>query len=65
MSFFREVLLYKDANRVTAAKLARICCECMVLGFSFKTSNEETKNSITRRAGMQIIMDNFITTDSI
>ena len=65
ISFWREVLLYKDTNKVTVAKLARICCQCMVLGSAHKASSEETKSSVTRRAGMQLIIDNFLTTSHI
>ena len=62
-AFFREVLLYKESNKVTAAKLARLCCECMVLGSSYQLSFEETKASVTRRAGMQLLMDHFLTSN--
>lgn len=72
MSFFREALLYKDKNLLSAAKLARICTNCMVLGAlshgvgsNHLLPAEETASSITRRAGMQLIMLHFLETSSI
>mmetsp|Transcript_18358 Transcript_18358/g.26328 ORF Transcript_18358/g.26328 Transcript_18358/m.26328 type:complete len:792 (+) Transcript_18358:113-2488(+) len=63
ISFFREALLYRESNKLSAAKLARICCNCLVLGN--QTSMEETTSSIQRRAGMQLIMLHFLETNSI
>mmetsp|Transcript_4945 Transcript_4945/g.5126 ORF Transcript_4945/g.5126 Transcript_4945/m.5126 type:complete len:284 (-) Transcript_4945:639-1490(-) len=66
VSFFREALLYKDSNLLSAAKLARICTNCMVLGVGAGAGSlEETASSITRRAGMQLIMLHFLETSSI
>ena len=65
MSFWREVLLYHQSNRVTAAKLARLCYQCMVLGSSYKATSDEPKNSVTRRAGLQLIIDHFLTATHI
>ena len=65
MSFFREALLYRDANRVSAAKLARLCVNVMVVGSNQINPIEETAQSIQRRAGMQHIMLHFLETNSI
>mmetsp|Transcript_60960 Transcript_60960/g.137861 ORF Transcript_60960/g.137861 Transcript_60960/m.137861 type:complete len:287 (+) Transcript_60960:716-1576(+) len=32
ISFFRELLLHSDSNRLTAAKVADLCCTCMTAG---------------------------------
>jgi phosphatidylinositol-bisphosphatase len=62
ISFFREVLLYREHNYLTAAKLARVCCKhCtptppnMVLDSS----------AMQRRAGMHLIMLHLLETSSI
>ena len=65
MSFFREALLYRDANRVSAAKLARLCVNVMVVGSNQINPIEETAQSIQRRAGMQHIMLHILETNSI
>jgi phosphatidylinositol-bisphosphatase len=62
ISFFREALLCKDHNMLTAAKLARICCDSMVVG----TSNLDTSSAaMQRRSGMQLIMLHLLETSSI
>lgn len=65
ISFFREALLYREANKLSAAKLARICCNCLVVGSNEINPMEETSQSIQRRAGMQLIMLHFLETNAI
>ena len=65
ISFFREALLYREANKLSAAKLARICCNCLVVGSNEINAMEETSQSIQRRAGMQLIMLHFLETNAI
>uniref|UniRef100_A0A7R9VEQ0 Rho-GAP domain-containing protein n=1 Tax=Pseudictyota dubia TaxID=2749911 RepID=A0A7R9VEQ0_9STRA len=65
ISFFREALLYRESNKLSAAKLARICCNCLVIGSNETNPMEETTSSIQRRAGMQLIMLHFLETNSI
>jgi len=62
MSFFREVLLYKDRNGVQAAKIARICCQCC----SPSPANIVMESSmVQRRAGMHLILLHLLETSSI
>jgi len=62
MSFFREVLLYKDRNGLTAAKVSRICCECC----SPSRANVVMDSSmVQRRAGMHLILLHLLETSSI
>lgn len=61
MSFFREVLLYKDKNGLTAAKVARICCECC----SPSPANIMDSATVQRRAGMHLILLHLLETSSI
>jgi len=63
MSFFREALVYKESNRLTAAKLARICCSCMVVGNNGRMDDSE--KAMQRRNGMQLIMMHLLETNSI
>jgi phosphatidylinositol-bisphosphatase len=65
ISFFREALLYREVNKLTAAKLARICCNCLVLGSSSGGMDTESTSSMQRLAGMQLIMLHFLETNSI
>jgi len=65
ISFFREALLYREANKLSAAKLARICCNCLVVGSNEINPMDETSQSIQRRAGMQLIMLHFLETNAI
>jgi len=64
ISFFRECLLYRETNLLSPAKLARICCNCLVIGNN-RARNEEANNSMQRRAGMTLIMLHFLETNSI
>ena len=62
MSFFREVLLYKDSNGLTAAKIARICCQCC----SPSPANVIMESSmVQRRAGMHLLLLHLLETSSI
>uniref|UniRef100_A0A6U1PUG1 Rho-GAP domain-containing protein n=1 Tax=Cyclophora tenuis TaxID=216820 RepID=A0A6U1PUG1_CYCTE len=63
MSFFREALLFKDSNKLTAARLARICCTCMVVGAS--GTKDGSQGAMQRRAGMQLIMLHLLETNTI
>ena len=65
ISFFREALLYQESNKLSATKLGRICCNCLVVGSNNTNPVEETSNSNQRRAGMQLIMLHFLETNSI
>jgi len=62
-SFFRECLVRQQAYDLMPAKLARICCNCLVEG-SQGTGEEGTKSS-QRRRGMEDIMMHFLETSSI
>jgi hypothetical protein len=62
MSFFREVLLYKESNGLTAAKVARICCTCC----SPSPVNVIMESSmVQRRAGMHLVLLHLLETNSI
>jgi inositol polyphosphate 5-phosphatase INPP5B/F len=62
MSFFREVLLYREGNNMTAAKLARICCKHC----SPSSPNVIMESSmVQRRAGMHLIVLHLLETSSI
>jgi len=64
VSFFREVLLNRQKNRLTPAKIARICCTCLVS--SAQGNGEEGAESLPKRRGnMQQIMLHFLETNSI
>eukprot|EP00529_Nitzschia_sp_RCC80_P001710 CAMPEP_0113514608 /NCGR_PEP_ID=MMETSP0014_2-20120614/40501_1 /TAXON_ID=2857 /ORGANISM="Nitzschia sp." /LENGTH=883 /DNA_ID=CAMNT_0000411119 /DNA_START=70 /DNA_END=2721 /DNA_ORIENTATION=+ /assembly_acc=CAM_ASM_000159 len=62
LSFFREVLLYRDSNLMTAAKLARICCK-----YCSPTSPNVVMESsmVQRRAGMHLLLLHLLETSSI
>ncbi|VEU36733.1 unnamed protein product [Pseudo-nitzschia multistriata] len=62
MSFFREVLLYRDRNGLTAAKIARICCQCC----SPTPANVVLETTmVQRQAGMHLILLHLLETSSI
>lgn len=61
ISFFREALLYRDRNKLTASKVARICCSCLAPG----TGLDNSTGSLQRRTGMQLIMLHLLETSSI
>lgn len=61
ISFFRETLLYRDKNKLTAAKLARICSNRMAP----PTNGIDDSASVQRRSGMQLIMVHLLETSSI
>lgn len=62
VSFFREALLFRESNKLTAAKLARIC-----LKYCSPVPSTTPLDSITmqRRAGMQLIFLHLLETSSI
>jgi inositol polyphosphate 5-phosphatase INPP5B/F len=62
MSFFREVLLFREGNGLTAAKLSRICCK-----YCSPTSPNVVMDSsmVQRRAGMNLIILHLLETSSI
>jgi inositol polyphosphate 5-phosphatase INPP5B/F len=62
MSFFREVLLHREGNKMTAAKLARICCKHC----SPSSPNVIMESAmVQRRAGMHLILLHLLETSSI
>ena len=62
ISFFREVLLYREHNHLTAAKLARILCKHC----SPAPANMLMESSVMqRRAGMNLMMMHLLETSSI
>mmetsp|Transcript_10286 Transcript_10286/g.15497 ORF Transcript_10286/g.15497 Transcript_10286/m.15497 type:complete len:830 (+) Transcript_10286:109-2598(+) len=64
VSFFREVLSHRQGNRLSPAKIARICCTCLVS--SAQGNGEEGAESLPKRRGnMQQIMLHFLETNSI
>jgi inositol polyphosphate 5-phosphatase INPP5B/F len=58
ISFFRELLLYKEQNKVTAAKLSRLCCTCLV-------GPEGASVASQKRTGLQLILLHLLETSSI
>ncbi|KAL7459593.1 hypothetical protein ACHAWC_011346 [Mediolabrus comicus] len=64
ISFFREVLLHRQKNRLSPAKIARICCTCLVS--SAQGNGDEGASSLPQRRGnMQQILLHFLETNSI
>lgn len=61
ISFFREVLLNREQNLLSAAKVARICCNCLAPG----TGLDNSSASLQKRTGMQLIMLHLLETSSI
>ncbi|CAB9525107.1 II inositol 1,4,5-trisphosphate 5-phosphatase [Seminavis robusta] len=61
ISFFREALVYRERNRLTAAKLARICSNHMAP----PSSGMDDSTAAQRRSGMQLIMVHLLETNSI
>jgi inositol polyphosphate 5-phosphatase INPP5B/F len=61
ISFFREVLLYREQNQLTAAKLARVC----VKHCSPVPNVVMEASTMQRRAGMHLIMLHLLETSSI
>ena len=52
ISFFREVLLHSEANRLTPAKLAVVCCNCMVKS----ESEDNDEREMQRKHSLQLII---------
>jgi len=67
ISFFREALMYKDSNGLSAGKLARICCNCLILGSQGVTDRggEVSADFNQMKTNMQLIMIHFLETSSI
>jgi len=64
ISFFREVLLHRQKNRLSPAKVARILCNCLVS--SPQGNAEESASSSNQlRGNMQQLMLHFLETNSI
>jgi phosphatidylinositol-bisphosphatase len=61
ISFFREVLNLREQNKLSAAKLARICVDCMAPETGLDSSNAA---SIKRRGLLMIVM-HLLETSSI
>lgn len=61
ISFFREALVYREMNKLTAAKLARICSNHMAP----PSSGMDDSTAAQRRSGMQLIMVHLLETNSI
>lgn len=58
ISFFRELLLYTESNRLTATKLAIVCCNSMV-----KTdAAENEERELQRKHSLQHVISHFLTT---
>ena len=62
VSFFRQVLTARNANGLSAAKAARICCRCLAPGHGLDTN---AAASLQKRNGIQKLMMHFIETSSI
>ena len=62
ISFFREVLLHSETNRLTPAKVAAACCNCMVKSES-QDSNDE--RDMQRKHSLRQIIQHFLTTAMI
>lgn len=61
ISFFREVLVHRERNLLSAAKVARVCCTTMAPG----TGLDNSSASLQKRTGMQLIMLHLLETSSI
>lgn len=64
VSFFREVLLHRERNKLSPAKIARICCSCLVSS-SLGSPDESTGSLHQRKGNMQQLMLHFLETNSI
>ncbi|GMH76240.1 hypothetical protein TrLO_g4041 [Triparma laevis f. longispina] len=58
ISFLREVLLFSKNNGLTAAKLARVCSNCMI-------QSDGGKNEVGRSRSMALIFLHFLTTNTL
>lgn len=61
ISFFREVLAHRQRNLLSAAKIARVCCDAMAPGDDLDTSNA----SVAKRHNMQLILLHLLETNSV
>jgi phosphatidylinositol-bisphosphatase len=64
ISFFREVLLHEQKNRLSPPKVARILCNCLGLSQS-GTADEMSGSTKSLRGNMQQLMLHFLQTNSI
>lgn len=64
ISFFREVLTHRQVNSMSAAKVARILCNCL-LSSPQGAVEESATSSNQRRGNMQQLMLHFLETNSI
>ena len=62
LSFFREVLLHRDRNLLSAAQVARICCQSMAPGHELDIHQQA---SVQKRTGMQLLLLHLLETSSI
>ena len=61
VSFFRELLLHTDANRLNSAKIAVVCCNCMV-----KTSPDDGEaRELQGKHSLQLVINHLLTTGMI
>ena len=61
ISFFRELLVHAEANRLNSAKIAVVCCNCMV-----KTEEQETEErEVEGKHSLQLVINHFLTTAMI
>jgi hypothetical protein len=61
ISFFRELLLHAEVNRLTPAKIAVVCCNCMV-----KTDPDEAEErEMQGKHSLQLVISHFLTTAMI
>ena len=58
ISFFRELLLHSEANRLSPHKLAVVCCNCMVKS----SSDDGDERELQRLHSLQLIISHFLTT---
>ena len=61
ISFFREVLVHRHQNLLSAAKIARVCCSAMAPGLDLDSSG----GSASKRHGMQLIILHLLETSSV
>lgn len=61
ISFFREVLAHRQRNLLSAAKIARVCCNCMAPADDLDSSGGLS----LKRHGMQLIILHLLETTSI
>ena len=61
ISFFRELLLHTEVNRLNSTKIAVVCCNCMV-----KTDSEDSdERELQGKHSLQLVINHFLTTAMI